>query len=131
MSNNGRNGDALNPMGKQLFEVIDHFKNPNPVGLPLPIPDPIESPEAVEQNISVGKLIMKDIKVNGVSKFRIQNVTVEIDKKMEASCGLVFDTLTVLGNYSLSSLFMKSNGMLILRCARSCQAKIYPRHFYL
>lgn len=116
MNSIGLNGDkntTPNPMAKQLFAVIDHFKNPDPIGLPVPIPDPIESPEPVEQNINVGKLVMRDVKVYGISKFRIQNVTVEMDKKMEAGCGLVFDTLTMRGNYSLSSLFMKSNGMLI------------------
>lgn len=101
------------PMAKQVFAIIDHFKNPDPIGLPVPIPDPIEIPEPIDQSLSVGKLSMRDVKVIGVSKFRIQNMTLEVDKKMEASCGLVFDTLTMRGNYSLSSVFMKSNGMLI------------------
>lgn len=106
-------GDEIttpNPMARQLFDVIDHFKNPDPIGLPFAIPDPIETNAPVEQNINIGKLVMRDVKVHGVSKFRIHNVTVEMDKKMEAGCGLIFDTLTMLGNYSLSSLFMKSNG---------------------
>ena len=101
------------PMAKQVFAIIDHFKNPDPIGLPVPIPDPIEMPEPIDQSMSFGKLSMKDVKVIGVSKFRIQNTTVEIDKKMAASCGLVFDTLIMRGNYSLSSLFTKSHGMLI------------------
>lgn len=101
------------PMGKQLFAIIDHFKDPDPIGLPIvPIPDPIESNQPVEQNINVGKLVMRDVKVYGVSQFRIQNVTVEMDKRMEATCGLVFETLTMIGNYSLSSFLTKSNGMI-------------------
>lgn len=103
-----------NPMAQQLFAVIDHYKNPDPIGLPISIPDPIVVDQAIEQKISVGTLVMKDVKVFGVSQFRIQNVTVEMDKKMEAGCGLIFDTLEMRGNYSLSSFFMKSNGMVIV-----------------
>lgn len=99
------------PMGQQIYAIIDHFKDPDPIGLPVPIPDPIESNEPVEQNLSIGKLVMKDAQIHGVSKFRIQNITVEMDKRMEASCCLVFDTLVMRGNYSLSSFFTKSNGM--------------------
>jgi hypothetical protein len=113
---NSGNVAAEDPMGKQLFAIIDHFKDPDPIGLPLPIPDPIETDQPVEQNIkNVGKMIMRDVKVYGVSKFRIQNITVEMDKRMEATCGLEFETLTMIGNYSLNSFFSKSNGMKNLR----------------
>ena len=91
--------------------MIDHFKDPDPIGLPVDIPDPIVVPKPVEQNINVGKLVMKDVKVYGVSQFRIQNITVEMDKRMEATCGLFFETLSMIGNYSLSSFLTKSNGM--------------------
>lgn len=102
-------------MGKQLFAIIDHFKDPDPIGLPFEIPDPIEVDKPVEQSLNIGKMIMKDVKVYGVSQFRIQNVTVEMDKRMEATCGLEFETLTMIGNYSLSSFLTKSNGMNIWR----------------
>lgn len=110
LTNDGKLGTE-DPMGQQLFAVIEHFKDPDPIGLPFPIPDPIEANQTIEQNINIGKLVMKDVKVYGVSKFRIQNVTIEMDKRMEATCGLEFETLTMIGNYSLSSLFTKSNGM--------------------
>lgn len=108
---NDENADGENQMAKQLFALIDHFKDTDPIGLPVPIPDPIEANQAVEQNINIGKLVMRDVKVYGVSKFRIQNVTIEMDKRMEATCGLEFETLTMIGNYSLSSFLTKSNGM--------------------
>lgn len=103
---------ADDPMAKQIFAIIEHFKDPDPIGLPVPIPDPIEVNQTVEQSLSVGKMIMRDIKAYGVSKFRIQNVTVEMDRRMEATCGLLFETITAVGNYSLSSFFTKSNGTM-------------------
>jgi hypothetical protein len=90
--------------------VIEHFKSDDPVGFPsLPIPDPVSAPD-VQQNLKAGKLSMSKIKIHGLTKFRIQNVSVQVDRKMEAFCGLMFDTLVMDGNYSLSSFIAKSNG---------------------
>lgn len=55
---------------------------------------------------------MSNVRAHGTSKFRIQNVSVEVDKRMEAFCGVVFDTIELTGNYSLASFLTKSNGKI-------------------
>lgn len=101
-------------MTKKVYDIIEHFKDNDPVGLPaLEIPDPISIPD-VHQTLNIGKLTMTKVKAHGVSKFRVQNVTVEIDKKMEATCGLLFETLRLAGNYSLSSFLARSNGVKLI-----------------
>ncbi|CAH1716546.1 unnamed protein product [Chironomus riparius] len=98
------------PMTKKVYDIIEHFKDDNPVGLPaLEIPDPVSIPD-VQQTLNIGKLSMTKVKAHGISKFRVQNVTVEVDKRMEATCGLLFETLRLEGNYSLSSFLARSNG---------------------
>lgn len=98
------------PMTKKVYDIIEHFKSDDPVGLPaLEIPDPVSIPD-VQQTLNIGKLSMTKVKAHGISQFRIQNVTVELDKKMEATCGLLFETLKLEGNYSLSSFLARSNG---------------------
>lgn len=102
------------PMTKKVYDIIEHFKDDDPVGLPaLEIPDPVSIPD-VQQTLNIGKLSMTKVKAHGISKFRVQNVTVEVDKKMEATCGLLFETLRLEGNYSLSSFLARSNGVKLI-----------------
>ncbi|KAG5680013.1 hypothetical protein PVAND_009546 [Polypedilum vanderplanki] len=113
-STNEQNTEIDDKMTQKVYQIIDHFKNDDPVGIPsLEIPDPISVPD-VQQNINVGKLFMSKVKAYGVSQFRIQNVTVEVDRKMEANCGLLFDTLILRGNYSLSSFLARSQGPFVI-----------------
>jgi uncharacterized membrane protein len=111
---NEENSDKkLEIITKQIYDVIEHYKSPNPVGLPINIPDPILIPD-MQQNINIGKLFMKNVTANGVSKFIIQNVFLEIDKKIKATCTLVFEKLVLKGNYSLSSFLARSNGLFVI-----------------
>lgn len=54
-------------------------------------------------------LKMTKVKLSGISQFRIRYITTEI-KDMEAKCGILFETLSLRGEYSLSSFVTRSKG---------------------
>lgn len=54
-------------------------------------------------------LKMMKVKLYGISKFRIRYISTEI-KQMESNCGIGFETLTLKGDYSLSSFVSRSKG---------------------
>lgn len=96
----------------QIYEIIEHFKQQDPIGLPLiPLPDPADIPD-INQTVSTAKLQMFKPKLYGVSKFRIQNFDFEI-KEMKAKCGILFESLIMKGDYQLTAFMMKSRGLSI------------------
>lgn len=65
-------------MSEQILEILEHFKKPNPVGIPgADIPDPYPVPD-MKQSLSLGTLYFKNTAVYGISKFRILYVNAEI-----------------------------------------------------
>ena len=54
-------------------------------------------------------LKMTKVKLYGISQFRIRYISTEI-KDMEAKCGILFETLILKGEYSLSSFVSRSKG---------------------
>ena len=101
---------AEEQLAKQIFEIIEHFKQDDPVGLPVvPLEDPADVPD-VDQSISMATLQMRNAKLSGISKFRIKYVTTEV-KEMEAKCGIFFDSLLLTGDYTLRSFVSRSKGL--------------------
>ncbi|CAO1299965.1 unnamed protein product [Diamesa hyperborea] len=100
---------AANHLTVQVYQVIEHFKQIDPVGLPmLPLPDPMPVPN-IKQGFSMGTMQMTNVSLYGTSQFRIKHVRTEV-KEMKADCGIQLDSLTLNGSYTLSSLFTRSQG---------------------
>ncbi|XP_067623693.1 uncharacterized protein [Eurosta solidaginis] len=98
-----------NRLAAQLFAVLEHFKQNDPVGLPgVPIPDPIDVPD-MRKNIGMGTLSMMKSKAYGLSKFRIDTVNIDL-KAMQVDVGIKLDEMNVEGLYTLSALFTRANG---------------------
>lgn len=65
-------------MSEYVLMLLEHFKKPEPVGLPgAKIPDPFPVPDT-KQAFSVATMYFKNIAVYGISKFRILNVDIEV-----------------------------------------------------
>lgn len=98
-----------NRLAAQLFAVIEHYKQPDPVGLPnVPIPDPMTVPDMVK-NIGMATLKMKNVQAHGLSQFRIQYLNADLNE-MKVNTAIQLDTMTVKGAYTLSSLFSSAQG---------------------
>lgn len=75
---------AANHLTVQVYQVIEHFKQVDPVGLPmLPLPDPMPVPN-IKQGFSMGTMQMTNVSLYGTSQFRIKHVRTEI-KEMKVS----------------------------------------------
>lgn len=74
----------------------------------MPLPDPTDVPD-INQKVSVATLQMKKARLHGISQFRIKFVSIEVTN-MIAKCGIVFETLKLVGDYSLSSFMTSSKG---------------------
>lgn len=101
-------------MSKRILEILDHFKQADPVGIPgAPIPDPMELPD-MKQSFSLGTMNFKNQKLYGLKNFRIRHITADINAlKVESS--LTIELVTVEGNYTLSSWFSRSRGPFIVQ----------------
>ncbi|XP_055916109.1 uncharacterized protein LOC129948969 [Eupeodes corollae] len=98
-----------NRLAAQLFAVLEHYKQPDPVGLPdVPIPDPMKVPDMVK-SLGMGTLKMMNVQAHGLSQFRIKYLNVNL-KEMKVDAGIQLDTMTVKGSYTLSSLFSSAQG---------------------
>lgn len=101
-------------MSERVLEIINHYKQPDPMGLPgAPIPDPMELPD-MKQAFSLGTMNFKNQKLYGLKNFRIHHVVADINA-MKVECGLNIELLTVKGNYTLSSWFSRSRGPFIVQ----------------
>lgn len=60
-------------------------------------------------SMSIGTLNFKNVKVHGLSKFRLTRVKTDV-ANMIVDASLTIDKLDVFGNYTLSSLFSSSKG---------------------
>ncbi|KAH8378493.1 hypothetical protein KR093_011663, partial [Drosophila rubida] len=105
-----------NRVAAQIEAVLEHFKQEDPVGLPIvDIPDPMDCPD-VAKGVGVGTLNMMQLKAHGLSKFRITMINIDM-KDMRASQSLLsvnglvsLDEMLVRGNYKLTSFFSSSKG---------------------
>ncbi|KPJ17763.1 hypothetical protein RR48_06569 [Papilio machaon] len=96
-------------MSDQILIILEHFKQPNPVGIPgAEVPDPYPVPD-MKQSLSLGTLYFKNTAVYGISKFRILYVNAEIGA-MEVNAALAIDKLQARGNYTLSTWLNRAQG---------------------
>lgn len=71
---------AENRLSKQIFALIEHYKQADPVGLPgAPVPDPFAVPD-VSKSIGMGTLKMKNTLAYGLSKFRINSLSFDVNQ---------------------------------------------------
>lgn len=100
---------AENRLSTQIFAILDHYKQDDPVGLPgAPIPDPFPVPD-VKKSIGMGTLNMKKTLAHGMSKFRLKTIKIDMNA-LTVKAGIQLDVMTVMGNYTLSSFFSKAEG---------------------
>ncbi|CRL00047.1 CLUMA_CG013335, isoform A [Clunio marinus] len=93
----------------QIYQIIEFYKQEDPVGLPLiPLKDPMNVDD-IEQSISMTKLRMTKTKLSGITKFRITYIETQV-KDLKAKCGILFEQLTLKGDYVLSSFMSRSKG---------------------
>ncbi|XP_072388618.1 uncharacterized protein [Diabrotica undecimpunctata] len=104
-------------LSETLLEVLNHYKQPDPLGIPgAPIPDPMPLPD-MTKSFSVGRMFFKNMKLHGLKKFRIQHLMVDVTKmKLEAT--LSIDVLTTKGNYTLRSLFSRGAGPFTVKLTK-------------
>ncbi|XP_023933795.2 uncharacterized protein LOC112042850 [Bicyclus anynana] len=96
-------------MSEYILQILEHFKQPNPVGIPgAKVPDPYSVPD-MKQSVSIGTLYFKNTAVYGISKFRILYVNAEIGA-MEVHAGLAIDKLQARGNYTMSTWLNRVQG---------------------
>lgn len=71
---------AENRLSTQIFALIEHYKQVDPVGLPgAPVPDPFTVPD-VSKSIGMGTLKMKNTLAYGLSKFRINSLSFDVNQ---------------------------------------------------
>ncbi|XP_026726408.1 uncharacterized protein LOC113492892 [Trichoplusia ni] len=96
-------------LSENILVILDHFKQPDPVGVPgADIPDPFAVPD-IKKTLSLGTLVMTKTVVYGMSKLRIQHVDAEVGA-MQAKIIMTIDKLHAQGNYTISSWFSSSRG---------------------
>lgn len=100
---------AENHVTMQILQLIEHYKKEDPIGLPVvPIPDPLKVPD-LKKSVSLTTLSLMNSSVYGISQFRIKHFKTNL-KEMKVDCGIQIDVLYMIGNYTLSAFFSKSNG---------------------
>uniref|UniRef100_A0A336KI47 CSON005147 protein n=1 Tax=Culicoides sonorensis TaxID=179676 RepID=A0A336KI47_CULSO len=96
-------------LSSQIFAMIEHYKQTDPIGLPgVPIPDPMALPD-IKQSFSLSTLNMQKVMSHGLSKFRIKHIKTDL-KELQVKAGVQIDQLVLVGNYTLSTFVTKSNG---------------------
>ncbi|XP_050538808.1 uncharacterized protein LOC126904121 [Daktulosphaira vitifoliae] len=83
--------------------VLEHYQNPDPVGLPKAINPPYSDPEPIPDSNGVA-WSMYNSTMRGHSKFRLKQLYVNI-VDIQLEFGISIDTLEVVGNYSTWQLF--------------------------
>lgn len=70
---------AENRLTTQIFAMLEHYKQDDPVGLPgAPVPDPFPVPD-VKKNIGMGTLTLKNTLAYGMSKFRLSSIKTDLN----------------------------------------------------
>lgn len=100
---------AENRLSTQVLAVVDHFKQPDPVGIPgAPVPEPMVVPEIVHR-FSVGKMKMTNVSIYGLSKFRIKYSKIDLNS-MKATAIIHLEKMHMEGTYTLSAMFQTREG---------------------
>lgn len=101
---------AENRLALQIFAILDHFKQPDPVGLPIAsVPDPMPIPD-ITQNVAIAKMDIKNAQAYGLSKFRIVSMKTDL-LRLCVEIALEIDETKMEGDYQMSlSFFSKAAG---------------------
>ncbi|XP_058819312.1 uncharacterized protein LOC131682108 [Topomyia yanbarensis] len=104
---NRSTGDAV--LSAQLFQIIEFYKQPDPVGLPIgPTLDPMPIPP-IKHSVALSTMHMRDVQTHGLSKLRIRLFQVELSR-MNIRTEVIMEELLINGSYTLSSLLQSSSG---------------------
>lgn len=96
-------------LSEQVQEVLRHFEQDDPVGLPgAPVPDPMDIPD-MKQSFSVATMTFKKVKVYGLSKFRIEYIRSDLTA-MQVSVAVRISKLDIKGDYTMSAFWSRSRG---------------------
>lgn len=135
LSNPHNKNVAESEMSAQIFALLEHYKQADPVGLPnAPVPDPLPVPYT-KQSMGMATLTMKNSSAYGLSKFRIKSVAVDVNqlivrnrKKLpqifsvhlnleflflfesQVKAEIQLDQMQIKGSYTLSTLFSSAKG---------------------
>lgn len=94
--------------------MLEHYKQDDPVGIPgAPVPEPLDVPP-FKHLMSVGNMNFVNVKVYGLSKFRLSHVKADL-ASMQVDAALNIDKLNVLGNYTLSTWLTSSRGPFTIK----------------
>lgn len=75
-----------NRLALQLYAIIDHYKQEDPIGFPgAPIPDPMNVPD-IKKSLGMATLNMMKIQAYGLSKFRISSINADLEAMRVTIC---------------------------------------------
>ncbi|CAH0722883.1 unnamed protein product, partial [Brenthis ino] len=95
-------------MSEYILKVIEHYKQPNPEGLPgVKFPDPYYIPDIRQPLGFATSLVFSETKLYGVNKFRMPYIIADLGK-MQCSATLELDNLQIRGKYSYN-MFLNSH----------------------
>lgn len=58
MQNKGNNQSAEEQLAKQIYDIIEHFKQDDPIGLPISLPDPrVETKDLIWYQFLIDKVL--------------------------------------------------------------------------
>lgn len=96
-------------MSEYVLKILEHYKQDDPVGIPgAPVPDPLSIPPLAHE-ISMAKMNFNNVKLYGLSKFRIHHAKVDITA-MKVETALTIKVLDVVGNYTIRSWMSSAKG---------------------
>ncbi|KAJ8952820.1 hypothetical protein NQ318_008141 [Aromia moschata] len=96
-------------LSETVMAMLEHFKQPDPIGLPgVPVPDPMDIPN-MKHSFSVGRMQFFNVKLYGLKQFRIHHINADISA-MKVEAALTIDKLDVKGNYTLSTWLSRAKG---------------------
>ncbi|XP_066993877.2 uncharacterized protein [Anabrus simplex] len=96
-------------LSDQIRVILEHYKKPDPVGIPgANIPDPFPVPD-MTKTILTATGTMKDMRVYGLSRFRVRYMETELTK-MEVSAGVQIDKMFIEGSYTIRFFLSRSQG---------------------
>lgn len=98
-------------MAQQITALLDHYKQNDPLGIPetvATVPDPFPVPP-IKKSVGMGTLNMHQANAYGLSKFRIKSVEFDVNLLL-VKCVVELDAMSIIGNYTLRSLFSSASG---------------------
>lgn len=100
---------AESRLSTQVLAIVDHFKQPDPVGIPgAPVPEPMIVPY-IKHSFSMGTMKMTNVSIFGLSKFRIKYSKIDLNS-MRATAIIHLEKMHMEGDYELNAMFQTKKG---------------------